>query len=125
MSNFYGTLKESCYEKVVAINSIWTNNIGNQICDPSLNKVETLFDAGDCCYDKSVNDTECKKSNIYCDSETIGDGKCHDNNNGPLCDYDLGDCCGPPRHMNRTECCRCDCHSEGNYDFWDDYLNVG
>ena len=123
LSNFYGTLKESCYDKVVKSDSKWTSDLGNGICDLTLNNIETLFDAGDCCYDPSKNESHCQKSNLFCDSVTIGDGKCHDNNNGPLCDYDLGDCCVRPSQMNRTECCRCDCHSDTNFDFWNDYMN--
>ena len=55
----------------------------------------------------------------------MGDGKCHDNNNGPLCDYDLGDCCVRPGELISDECCRCDCHSDAMFDFWSDYLNTG
>ena len=121
MSTFYGTL--NCYEKVVTTTGDhrWTADLGNGFCNLHLNNVDKLFDAGDCCLDKMAKEDDCKKSNIYCHSETIGDGKCHDNNNGPLCDYDLGDCCVHPGQMNTTECCRCDCHSHINYYFWDDY----
>ena len=126
MSNFYRTLKDSCYEKVfVAKSQKWTSDMGNGICDLHLNSVNKLFDVGDCCHDNLANDDYCKKSNIYCHSKTMGDGKCHDNNNGPLCDYDLGDCCVRPGQMNATECCRCECHNDLSYDWWDDYKLVG
>ena len=125
MSNFYGTLKNNCYGKVVANYEKWTTGLGNGLCDSNMNNVDSLFDAGDCCFENLAKNDYCKKSNIYCHSETIGDGKCHDNNNGPLCDYDLGDCCLRPSQLNTTECCKCDCHNQINYDFWDDYMAVG
>ena len=51
-------------------------------------------------------ETTCVKSNIYCIPNEVGDGICQDYNNGPYCDYDLGDCC----LGNKTEsCCYCYC----------------
>ena len=64
--------------------------VGNGVCDLDLNNVDKFFDAGDCCLDES--NLNCKKSNVICNSNKIGDGKCQDYNNGPNCNYDLGDC---------------------------------
>ena len=54
----------------------------------------------------------------------MGDGKCQDYNNGPKCDYDLGDCCGIDvgPGQNGTQCCFGKCHeSNESLDYWMDY----
>ena len=45
-------------------------------------------------------------SNLFCVEEKLGDGICQDFNNGPLCNYDLGDCCSR-NLINKSECCYC------------------
>ena len=44
-------------------------------------------------------------SNTFCITEELGDGICQDYNNGPFCDYDLGDCFAI--NSNLDECCNC------------------
>ena len=101
---------------------------GNGFCDLHLNQntPENFFDVGDCCLEDlkcghnfynfsgqwstpeyHCPENTCIKSNIFCIPEEIGDGICQDHNNGPFCDYDLGDCCLGP--TNTTECCDCHC----------------
>ena len=113
------------------------DNWGDGYCDLNHNNAENFFDVGDCCLEdlqcrlKFFNFTNfiprfcpentCIKSNTFCILEELGDGICQDHNNGPFCDYDLGDCClagceggqwqtfclGSPK--NTTECCDCLC----------------
>ena len=45
----------------------------------------------------------------------MGDGICQDYNNGPLCDYDLGDCCLSLDKLIYDECCDCICHLDYDY----------
>ena len=108
------------------------------ICQLEFNNIEHFFDQGDCCLEepiceitmifdngftwRGVPDIEilnqviecpkdvCIKSPHYCVPELLGDGICHDQNNGPFCDYDMGDCCD----MNSSFefCCGCVCHIE-------------
>ena len=80
---------------------------GNGKCDLNLNNVENFFDAGDCCLPEF--EEFCIKSNLLCDEETLGDGICQDFNNGPLCNYDLGDCCVISQ---QNDCCFCFCPSD-------------
>ena len=106
--------------------------LGNGNCDLSHNTEEYYFDLGDCCLDPEnlecrlsfMNQTSFKRvdcptenpcipSNIYCVPEELGDGKCQDYNNGPFCDFDLGDCC---LHLSGginmyQDCCQCECKS--------------
>ena len=103
------------------------------------NNYEQFFDAGDCCLPNPTvfyegekvnsaygfsnpwfsnpprpcleNECICIPNNLVCNATQLGDGKCQDYNNGPLCDYDLGDCC--LRWMpdfDIDECCNCLCH---------------
>ena len=88
-----------------------------------------LFDAGDCCLEDlicrrcdslldmfSCEDVDCPvenpciTSNLFCVPEELGDGKCQDHNNGPFCDYDLGDCCIMDESATET-CCLCTPHN--------------
>ena len=85
--------------------------------------LQYFFDAGDCCLDspdcqmlvegndeclwgtgyakrvKAIDivcpEKVCIKSDVYCIEEFMGDGICDDFNNSNLCEFDLGDCCGP------------------------------
>ena len=104
--------------------------LGDGICNLQWNNVENYFDVGDCCLDNTlcakyiyytgnrlysslVNDFNnyidcpldiCVKSNIYCNVTQLGDGICQDYNNGPLCDFDQGDCyLGPYIVGNNTK----------------------
>ena len=58
----------------------------------------------------------CIKSNNFCIPEELGDGICQDHNNGPYCNYDMGDCCLVGRNVE--ECCNCNCKQIG-----EDFLN--
>ena len=115
---------------------------GNGYCDLNHNNAENFFDVGDCCLEnlqcrlKFENFTNfiprfcpentCIQSNIFCILEELGDGICQDHNNGPFCDYDLGDCCltevlddhvgtfTMARPKINTECC--DCFCKANFD---------
>ena len=94
---------------------------GDGMCDLTLNNRENYFDVGDCCIDnpkclssilsfhfEECPENPCIQSNIFCISEELGDGICQDHNNGPFCQYDLGDCCLVPG--NFTSCgCNCGC----------------
>ena len=101
--------------------------LGDAICDLSYNTAEYFFDIGDCCQDDIFACTEqtflytvldsmseecphdsCIESNNYCIADELGDGICQDHNNGPHCDYDLGDCCASDE---QEQCCYCACHS--------------
>ena len=102
-----------------------TWHLGDGLCDLNYNKATHFFDIGDCCL--TTDDLECKiqftnetdtlrqfcpdnpciMSNNFCITEELGDGKCQDHNNGPFCDYDMGDCCQPNRNME--DCCVCSC----------------
>ena len=123
----------------------YRDHLGNGYCDLNYNNEDNFFDVGDCCLEdlqcrlKFYNFTNfvprfcpentCIKSNLFCIPEELGDGICQDHNNGPFCDYDLGDCCltggledldlvrgtfaieGP---KNTTECCDCLCKANFN-----------
>ena len=111
--------------------------LGNGECNLQWNNIENYFDFGDCCLkdvkcrkeiqfggnggnfnmfdiiDDSIKTFECPmdvcvKSNIYCNAAQLGDGICQDYNNGPFCDFDLGDCC-LHTPQNSSSCCDCDC----------------
>ena len=103
-----------------------TWNLGDGFCDLNYNKPEHYFDLGDCCLTTGdlckiqfTNETDilyqfcpdnpCIMSNNFCITEELGDGKCQDHNNGPFCDYDMGDCCQPNRNIE--DCCVCSCKS--------------
>ena len=110
---------------------------GDGNCDKDFNVYEEFFDAGDCClpnpkirYDGDYmsvtgvllpifvnpprpcqeNECICIPNNLVCNATQLGDGKCQDYNNGPLCDYDLGDCCLRFFPSEIDECCNCNCH---------------
>ena len=97
---------------------------GDGVCDLSLNNKENYFDVGDCCLKNpkclsSIFQTSyeecpenvCIQSNIFCILEELGDGICQAHNNGPLCQYDLGDCCLVSG--NFTSCsCNCECKND-------------
>ena len=122
---------------------IWFD-IGDGSCDLNLNKAEHFFDAGDCCLpiedlvcrtkdhpQKSTNynyqecpENPCIISNNFCILEELGDGKCQDHNNGPFCNYDLGDCCLKTKLFDNT-CCTCSCsQSLGTFDWTNYYTNT-
>ena len=108
-------------------------HLGDGWCDLNQNNEDHYFDFGDCCLEdiscrlKFFNQTEyidkycppnpCIRSNIFCVQEELGNGICDDYNNGPYCDYDLGDCClSPPnfgwtteKHISKKDCCICSC----------------
>ena len=109
--------------------------LGNGICDLDKNNMEHFFDVGDCCLEDLTCQLEwvgldrigpmryfeeivcpkntCVKSNNFCIQEELGNGICEDHNNGPYCDYDLGDCCLSLEHsdqtMTQSNCCQCSC----------------
>ena len=112
-------------------------HLGDGTCDLNYNKAEYFFDIGDCCQqltgeqnseykcqDKVLNwglipdqdqdfivrdcpEDPCIQSNNFCIPEELGDGICQDHNNGPYCDYDMGDCCMV--EVIKDECCNCAC----------------
>ena len=114
---------------------------GNGHCDKEFNNYEEFFDAGDCCltnptilfesiqihpiYQNEIpkfadpprpcekDECICIPNNLVCNATQIGDGICQDYNNGPLCEYDLGDCCLKwdwLPHEVEGNCCNCFCH---------------
>ena len=106
--------------------------LGNGICDLDKNNMEHFFDVGDCCLEDLTCQLEwvgldrigpmryfeevvcpkntCIKSNNFCIQEELGNGICEDHNNGPYCDYDLGDCClSLDQTMTQSNCCQCSC----------------
>ena len=98
------------------------------MCNVNRNTEEYFFDIGDCCLDssseysckqtynertntlKSTNCPEnlCIKSNNFCIPEELGDGICQDHNNGPYCEFDMGDCC-LFSDKSVEFCCNCAC----------------
>ena len=112
--------------------NIHINAWGDGFCDLDLNNNENYFDIGDCCLenpaclstiftsfitDEPCPENVCIQSNIFCISEELGDGICQDHNNGPFCQYDLGDCCFVPGNL--TDCdCNCSCKKDNMiYDY--------
>ena len=118
-------------------------NLGDGICDLAYNKAENFFDVGDCCL--TIQDLMCRQeiiypgnyvtsnyvtcpdnlcieSNNFCIPEQLGDGICQDHNNGPFCDFDLGDCClnlslgNPNDEQENPDCCSCSCHGGPSMD---------
>ena len=104
---------------------------GDGYCDSEYNNAENFFDIGDCCLPiqdlactqqnavGSCPDKVCIKSNNFCIPHQLGDGICQDHNNGPFCNFDLGDCClrFSDDHNNEeflTDCCTCSCHADGS-----------
>ena len=102
-----------------------SQHLGNGICDLNFNKDKYFFDIGDCCLDEEMKcrfgadyvdcpQDPCIRSNNFCIAEELGDGLCQDYNNGPYCDYDLGDCCKSNDHHldtsdSKKDCCACFC----------------
>ena len=103
-------------------------DLGDGYCDLDLNTKEYLFDIGDCCIQDPIclkdelpgvltnlktevpcPDNICIESNQYCIEHELGDGLCQDHNNGPYCDYDLGDCCYNYMTVEGYDCCTCAC----------------
>ena len=116
---------------------IYQHHLGNELCDLNRNNEDHFFDAGDCCLEdvscqvsffnitdeiqKYCPENPCIKSNIFCVQEELGNGRCEDYNNGPYCDYDLGDCClscGNSVQLLSEEsddgCCVCSCKQADN-----------
>ena len=109
-----------------------SHHLGNRVCDLNFNQDKYFFDIGDCCLDKEIkcrfganyiecpHDT-CIQSNNFCIAEELGDGLCQDHNNGPYCDFDLGDCCtSKNNHLNESDskdCCACFCRNAQLYFF--------
>ena len=119
-------------------------HLGDGICDHAYNKAENFFDVGDCCLTfqdhqyltcrQEINDglihtqqygffpcfgNLCIESNNFCIPDQLGDGICQDHNNGPFCDYDLGDCCLNLSFGYKVEkhgCCSCTCHGGSIFD---------
>ena len=109
-------------------------HLGDGTCDLNYNKEEYFFDIGDCCLDLNDEDYDCAlkhqnwglmenvtqdleylpcrddciKSNNFCIPEELGDGICQDHNNGPYCEYDMGDCCLGSDQADE-DCCNCRC----------------
>ena len=112
--------------------------LGDGKCQMNLNNIQYFFDAGDCCLDspdcqmlvegndeclwgtgyakrvKAIDivcpEKVCIKSDVYCIEEFMGDGICDDFNNSNLCEFDLGDCCGPNKLDGALDtCCICEC----------------
>ena len=89
------------------------DSFNNLICDDENNVAECFYDGFDCCDTKS-NYTNCINCTCFfvdhglrCSSlGKYADGKCHDGNNHPWCNYDGGDCCVPnvsPVHCQNPE----------------------
>ena len=61
-------------------------------------------------------DEVCIESNNFCIPHQLGDGICQDHNNGPFCNFDLGDCCLnfgiPLSEQDNPDCCTCSCHAD-------------
>ena len=100
------------------------HHLGNGICDFMFNQDKYFFDIGDCCLNEDqlqcssldgnlgkCPEKTCIQSNNFCIPEELGDGICQNHNNGPYCDWDLGDCCDPTNELE-LECCGlgCECH---------------
>ena len=117
-------------------------HLGDGTCDLNYNKEEYFFDIGDCCLDLNDEDYDCAlkhqnwglmenvtqdleylpcrddciKSNNFCIPEELGDGICQDHNNGPYCEFDMGDCCLVVSD-SFEDCCFCGCQQIQMY-YW-------
>ena len=99
--------------------------LGDGTCNPNYNKAEYFFDIGDCCMEMGPDticqyveletqertcvpcpENQCIISNNFCIAEELGDGICQDHNNGPYCEYDMGDCLLAPK-KSKDGCCYC------------------
>ena len=99
---------------------------GDGYCDSEYNNAENFFDVGDCCLPIQdlacaqeygpCPDEVCIESNNFCIPHQVGDGICQDHNNGPFCNFDLGDCCLnfgiPLDEQDNPDCCTCSCHAD-------------
>ena len=122
---------------------------GDGNCDLVFNNYEQFFDAGDCCLANPTiyyeglkygltgmtipdysdpprpcaeDECECIPNNLVCNETQLGDGKCQDYNNGPLCDYDLGDCCLRwTADPDIDECVNCRCHLGQTFLFTEEF----
>ena len=113
------------YKKKCKNKGDYYSNWGDEHCDLNHNNADHFFDLGDCCLENlscrrvfsnlGIMDFEekfcpehdpCIKSNLVCIPEELGDGICQDHNNGPFCQYDLGDCC---LLFHGDDCCGCAC----------------
>lgn len=117
-----------CLDSLIYDPKTWY--LGDGKCQLELNHIEHFFDAGDCCLENPECQTfiegenevgmkvwklldiacpqnVCIKSDIFCIRDQMGDGICDDTNNSILCDFDLGDCCGPD--TIKGFCCFCSC----------------
>ena len=103
--------------------------IGNGLCQDSLNNPNCYFDNGDCC-GTDVTPLFCLECVCYEDCVTssyphwiddgtefgitnygsIGDGYCDDESNIEGCLFDRGDCCGP--NINLDFCTECICYDD-------------
>ena len=120
--------EDKCYARYA--NAIeWETYLGDGNCDLGLNNKDHFFDIGDCCQENPMclsktfvstagekcPEDICIESNIFCNEEELGDGICQGHNNGPLCEYDLGDCClGYGIQTNCTCNCQCFMHNYFN-----------
>ena len=108
----------------------WETYYGDSICDLGFNNKEHFFDIGDCCKENPTctsstfvstasdgfcPENVCIQSNIFCIEEELGDGICQGHNNGPLCEYDLGDCCLVIDESQTNCTCNCKCFLEKLY----------
>ena len=111
-----------------------SNHLGDGICNLNFNIDKYFFDIGDCCLDEEeikcrleedyieCPQNTCIRSNNFCIAEELGDGLCQDYNNGPYCDYDLGDCCTPNSdHLDtmdsKKDCCACFCKTRKKHPY--------
>ena len=125
---YLSEIKTEEYKKEFCQNPFY--RLGDGYCDLNYNKGQYFFDIGDCCLDVDQTgysyshiyancrmgeyeftycpENPCIKSNNFCIPKELGDGICQDHNNGPYCDYDMGDCCLVADQSNH-ECCNCVC----------------
>ena len=111
-----------------------SNHLGDGICNLNFNIDKYFFDIGDCCLDEEeikcrleedyieCPQNTCILSNNFCIAEELGDGLCQDYNNGPYCDYDLGDCCTHNSdHLDtmdsKKDCCACFCKTRKKHPY--------
>ena len=133
---FISQLERDNYDEDVC-NHQYFWGLGDGTCDVQLNQAQYFFDAGDCCL--PIDDLKCHRtytyhspmkcpefpciqSNNYCISQELGDGLCQDHNNGPFCDYDLGDCC--LASFNYTSCCACSCKQPLDTFDWENFFEM-
>ena len=128
-SCFVAADKRDKFKEKNCLDYLFLTHLGDGTCDLNYNKAEYFFDVGDCCQEEEIcqnriiewgkdlyqdfnilrdcPENPCIQSNNFCIQEELGDGICQDHNNGPFCDYDMGDCCLVEVVMD--ECCNCAC----------------